>query len=124
MPAERDDGGRISAHVQFAGQLTRWMERAGIPDGPTQADLGVGFADIVFAAAEAERALQLLVSTDPTQVAGADEALTHLGYLNALFLSEIKYHLEDLERAWPALEELLAARAGFHDTPDTEDAES
>ena len=105
-----DNQEAISIHVRFAGELTEWMAQAGIPDGATQADLGVGFADIIFAAGEAEAALRLLLQTDPRSPEGADKALTHLGYLNALFLSEIKDHLEDLERAWPGLETLLASR--------------
>lgn len=39
-----------------------------------------------------------------------------LGYLRALFVSEIKSHAEDLERRWDTLEECLLARV-----PDDED---
>jgi hypothetical protein len=105
-----DNQNDISTNVRFAGELREWMAQAGVPDGATQADLAVGFADIIFAAGQAEAALRLLLQTDPRSPEGADRALTHLGYLNALFLSEIKGHLEDLEQAWPGLEMLLASR--------------
>ena len=105
----------ISAHVEFAGRLTQWMERAGVPDEATQADLGVGFADILYAASEAQRILDQVVALDPTSLVGAEQALGHLGYLHALFLGEIKSHLEDLDQAWPVLEERLAAAAGLAD---------
>ena len=105
----------ITAHVEFAGRLTRWMERAGVPDGATQADLGVGFADILHAASEAQRVLDQVVALDPTSPVGAEQALGHLGYLHTLFLGEIKSHLEDLDKAWPVLEGRLAAAAGLAD---------
>jgi hypothetical protein len=108
----------IRKHVAFAGRLTPWMERAGVLDGETQADLGVGFADIIFAASEAEKALKELVALDPQTVEGAREALSHLGYLHALFLTEIKDHLSDLERTWPVLEQHLVLTADFGDDDD------
>ena len=114
-PAVTDD--EVKAHVAFAAGLTGWMERAGVNGGARQADLGVGFADIIHAARQADRALQDLVAPDPSTPAGAERALTHLGYLHALFLFEVKEHLADLEREWPALEAELARRAW----PDVED---
>ena len=113
--AQGREASEVAAHVRFAGQLTQWMERAGVPDGPTQADLGVGFADILYAASGAQGVLEQMIALDPTTTTGADEALNHLGYLNALFLGEIRNHLEDLERAWPILEGRLVAAAGWQD---------
>ena len=107
-PAVSDD--QVRSHVTFAAALTRWAERAGIPDGARQADLGVGFADITHAARQAEQTLRELLETDPQTAVGADQALTRLGYLHALFFTEIKHHLADLEREWPALEAELARR--------------
>ena len=108
-PAVTDD--EVKAHVSFAADLTSWMERAGVNGGARQADLGVGFADIIHAARQADRTLRELLATDPTTLTGADHALTHLGYLHALFLTEIKEHLADLEREWSVLEAELARRA-------------
>jgi hypothetical protein len=85
-------------HVAFAGELSRWIERAGVTEADAVGDLAVGFADIVQAAATASRELEALIALDPTDSAGADAALAKLGYLRALFITEIKSHAEDLER--------------------------
>jgi hypothetical protein len=90
--------------------LARWLERAGVPDRSV-GELAVGFADILNAASRASAELEQLLTLDPATPDGADAALTRLGYLNALFLSEVKGHVEDLERHWDALEGPLAARA-------------
>ena len=104
------DHSAINQHVAFAGELARWIERAGVTDAEAVGDLAVGFADILFAAATASRELEALIALDPTASAGAEAALAKLGYLHALFLTEIKPHVEDLERRWEMLEECLAAR--------------
>ncbi len=46
-----------------------------------------------------------MIALDPNESAGADAALTKLGYLHALFITEIKAHAEDLERRWDTLED-------------------
>jgi hypothetical protein len=100
----------VDQHVAFAGKLARWIERAGVVEADAVGDLAVGFADILHASAAASRELDELLLLDPTSAAGADAALTKLGYLRALFLDEIKSHTEDLERRWDMLEGAVAAR--------------
>jgi hypothetical protein len=109
------DHGATDQHVAFAGHLTRWLERAGM-DSDAASEMAVGFADILNAASRAAPELEALLSTDPRTHGGADAALGRLGYLNALFLTEIKDHLEDLVNHWESLESRLLATA-----PDAED---
>ena len=112
------DHAAIDQHVAFAGELARWIERAGVTEADAVGDLAVGFADILHASATASRELDELIVLDPTDSVGADAALTKLGYLRALFITEIKYHAQDLERRWDTLEECLAARAPDHAQED------
>ena len=100
----------VVEHVAFAGELSRWIERAGVTDSEAIGDLAVGFADILNASASASRVLEELIALDPNESVGAEAALTKLGYLHALFITEIKAHAEDLERRWDTLEECLGAR--------------
>ena len=97
-------------HVAFAGELARWIARAGVVEADAVGDLAVGFADILHASATASRELEGLLALDPTTSAGADAALTKLGYLRALFIDEIKHHADDLERRWDALEGAIVSR--------------
>jgi hypothetical protein len=107
-------------HVAFAAALSRWLERAGLSDGEAVADLAVGMADVLNAAGRAAVELDALLALDPSEPAGADAALTRLGYLHALFLSEMTGHLDDLARRWESLEErlLLTAPNDESDEPD------
>ncbi len=108
LPRDHSD---VAQHVAFVDELARWIEKAGVADGDAIGDLAVGFADILNASASGSRVLEELIALDPTGSAGADAALTKLGYLHALFITEIKSHAEDLERRWDVLEKCLAARA-------------
>ena len=120
MTTPRDQGS-LDQHVLFANRLSAWICRAGVSDGDAVGDLAVGFADVVYASATAAGELEALLSLDPTVPADAELALKRLGYLRALFLTEIKWHVEDLERRWDELEGQLSARAP--DDPDDETAE-
>ena len=106
----------VAEHVAFAGELSRWIQRAGVTDPEAISDFAVGFADILNASASASRVLEELIDIDPKESVGADAALTKLAYLHALFITEIKAHAEDLERRWDLLEGCLAARV-----PDDEE---
>jgi hypothetical protein len=110
------DHSEIKQHAAFAGELARWIERAGVTEPEVIGDLAVGFADIVHASATASKELENLLALDPANEADAEVALTKLGYLRALFITEIKSHAEDLERRWDTLEECLLASV-----PDNED---
>jgi hypothetical protein len=95
----------VAQHVAFAGELARWIERAGVTDADAIGDLAVGLAHILNSYANAKRGVEELIALDPNESAGADAALTKLGYLHALFITEIKAHAEDLERRWDTLED-------------------
>ena len=98
-------------HVAFAGALARWIECAGVTNSEAVADLAVGMADVLHAAAQAAQELDALLQLDPRHPAGADAALTRLGKLNALFLFEMSHHLEDLTWRWESLEAPLLVTA-------------
>jgi len=55
----------VAQHVAFAGELARWIERAGVTDADAIGDLAVGFADILNASANASRVLEELIALDP-----------------------------------------------------------
>ena len=104
--AHSDDRAAIERHVAFANALARWVRRAGVTEDAV-GDLAVGFADTLHAAESARPELEALLALDPTNPADADQALSRLGYLNALFFTEMKSHIEDLERRWEELESRL-----------------
>ena len=105
-----EDRAAIEQHVAFANALARWVRRAGVSEEAV-GDLAVGFADVLHAAESARPELEALLALDPTKPADADQALSRLGYLNALFLTEMKSHIEDLDRRWEELEARLLAVA-------------
>jgi hypothetical protein len=113
------DHADTASHVSFAGALNRWIERAGVADGDVRADLAVGMADILNAAAQAGRELEALMQLDPQRPDDADRALSTLAYLHVLFDHEIGGHLEDLRTRWSVLEQALCATA----PPDPSDAD-
>jgi hypothetical protein len=80
------------------------MERAGVSDGAVRADLAVGMADILAASAHAIAELEALLRLDPTTPDGAEAAAEKLGYLHALFVTEILHHARDLDAQWEKLE--------------------
>jgi hypothetical protein len=104
------DHGDTARHVAFADELGRWIQRAGVSDSDAIADLAVGMADILNASARAACELEAMLRLDPTTASGADAALTRIGYLHALYLTEILEHAQELARRWPLLEEAVAAR--------------
>ena len=108
--AHSEDRAAIERHVAFADALARWVRRAGVSDEAV-GDLAVGFADTLHAAESARPELEALLALDPTKPADADEALSRLGYLNALLFTEMKSHIEDLERRWDELEARLLSVA-------------
>jgi hypothetical protein len=115
----RVDHAHTASHVSFAAALNRWIERAGVADGDIRADLAVGMADILNAAAQAARELEALTQLDPQRPDDADRALSILAYLHVLFDTEIGGHLEDLRARWAVLEQAVSATA----PPDPSDAD-
>ena len=113
------DHGSTGAHVAFAARLSAWIDRAGVEGSDAIGELAVGIADTLNAIARAALVVEALVDLDPTTEAGADEALDQLGRLHALLITEAKYHLEELERRWPELEDALLAR--LPEDPEDED---
>lgn len=70
-------------------------------------DMAVDFADLLAAARFVDEMLSKLVQLDVRNAHQADEALQLLGSISAQLFTELRGHLDSLEREWEALEEQL-----------------
>src|SRR5688500_16035462 len=109
------DHSSTAAHVAFAGRLSGWLRRAGVPDDAAST-AAVGFADILNAAGRAAPELEAMLELDPSKPEEEDKARGRLCYLHAIFLTEIKDHVDALATHWEAVEAPLLATA-----PDDDD---
>lgn len=89
---------------ELADQIAGWFRSAGIE----QSDIAVDVVDTIVAARKVEEILHKMLALRPNQPQDAAQALEHIGKLHAWFFSEMKYHLEELERAWPEIEERIS----------------
>ncbi len=96
----------------LADRISEWLRSAGV----THTEMAVDLADIVGAAKYAENAIMELLKLDVRSPTDADSALEQLGRLDAWLFTEMKHHLEELQRAWPELEGRLVELAP--DDPD------
>ena len=103
--ATRDD-------VALTRKLSGWLHAIGIP----MTEMAVDFVDIISATRCVQADLDALLKLDVSQPDQADSALKLLGRLDAWLFSEIKHHIQELEKNWPQLEERVAALS-----PDTDD---
>jgi hypothetical protein len=71
------------------------------------AESAVDLADILHAAADVRALLTELLATDPVIPSQADRALQVAANIEVQLFSELKAHLESLERAWPRVLERL-----------------
>lgn len=91
----------------LAGRLGAWLREAGVE----QSEVAVDFADTVMAGRSVEAILSRLVSLRPESPQDGEEALRLLGELHTWIFGEMKFHIQELERAWPRLEEKLGELA-------------
>jgi hypothetical protein len=97
--------------VAFANRLARWLHAANVPT----TEMSVDFADVISAARAVQQDLEELMTLDVRQPDQADAALDCLGRIHAWLFTEIKHHVQEIENAWPELEERIAAL-----TPNTD----
>ena len=110
MSDSEHDRREAAIAVDLANRFRDWWTRAGLTDGEQLSDVAVGFADMITAARAAREALEFMLTRDPTSEAGADDALSVLGYLHALYFTEMQTHMSDLEHHWDSMMELVASR--------------
>jgi hypothetical protein len=89
--------------VELAERLAAWLRAAGMED----TGLAVDFSDVIAAARRAEQILSRLLELRPRDAECAGELFDDLCELQVWLFGEMKYHLGELERAWPLLEECL-----------------
>jgi hypothetical protein len=90
----------IQGNVQLADRLAVWLRSLGVERTEVAAD----FADTVAAAVFIEREINEMMKLDPHDPLSADMVLSQLGRMRAWLFDEIKFHVGELEREWPALE--------------------
>ena len=108
---------RTAETVRTADRLAAWLTKI----GAESTGAAVDFADTVAAAWVIEDGVQYLLTLDPTHPDDARQALDKLGEMYAWLFNELRYHVDQLERAWPVIEGSLAAVAP--DEPESSDAE-
>jgi uncharacterized protein Yka (UPF0111/DUF47 family) len=69
--------------------------------------MAVDFADLLSAARFVDEMLSKLLQLDVRNAQQADEALQLIGSMSAQLFTEIRGHLDGLEREWDVLEERL-----------------
>lgn len=99
---------RMEENVALTQSMGEWLRRLAL-EGELAAEVAVDVADIL-AAAEAVKELSLsMMKADPSVPREADAALTAAAEIEVQLFTELKSHLETLERAWPRLLERLDA---------------
>jgi hypothetical protein len=96
---------RAAATVARTREIARWLETVGA--SPTE--MAVDFADLLSAARLVDEMLSKLVQLDVRNAQQADEALQLLGSISAQLFTELRGHLDSLEREWDGLEERVDA---------------
>ena len=91
------------ATAVLARDLALWLSRAGV--APTE--LAVDFADLLHGAKEVQASLVILLSLDVNRREDAEHAMEQLGLLHAWMFTEMKPHLEEIERGWQQLEDRI-----------------
>lgn len=82
-----------------ANEVSRWLHRTGFE----KTELGVDFVDLIDAAHVVERALKKVVRSEPPGL-GREMEYHEIATLYAWLFTELKYHLEELEKDWNGLE--------------------
>jgi hypothetical protein len=93
--------------VELARRIGMWLRKTGV----THSEMAVDFADLVAAARSVERALAELVTLDAENPQQADVALALAGKMAAQLFTELRGHLDSLEKDWEQFEDRLEALA-------------
>jgi hypothetical protein len=100
MTSTQENDRDAAENLELTQRLTTWLRSAGIARTTAAVDL----ADVLAAAKRADTLVRRLLKLKPDRPQDADEALRILGQLRAWLITEMKPHLDDLEKAWPILE--------------------
>ena len=104
MAGNGADGDR----AQLAERISDWIDSLELDADAARTTLATALAAALTSAAECRPLLDALLSSRPvTSAAEAERALIALTELNIHLLGEIRGALEELEAAWPALEDRL-----------------
>lgn len=97
---------------RLAERTSDWLDRIDLGDDEARTTLATGLVSILAAAEEARLLLDAVLATDPTRDAGdAEHALDLATELTGQLAGELRARLDDVERAWPVLEDRLLALA-------------
>lgn len=100
---------RLEQNVDLTRRLREWLNRAGIDEERTQSAVAVDAADIVAAGEKVAELLETMMRADPESPDGADRALTAATEIEVQLFTELKSHLQTLQKAWPKVLERLDA---------------
>jgi hypothetical protein len=95
--------------VALTKSIADWVAAVGIADPTLKADLSVDLADILAAARQVERDVEVLLRLPPATTSGAEQALALATNIEVQLFTELSSHLNSLRRAWPKLLERLDA---------------
>lgn len=92
--------------VALTQRLGEWLRKLTLEE-EVIADLAVDTADIIAAAEAVKELTDSMMKTDLSEPTEADAALSAATEIEVQLFTELKSHLETLERAWPRLLECL-----------------
>lgn len=98
----------MEENVALTQRFENWLRRLALED-KLVSELAVDTADIVAAAEAVKKLLLSMMRKDPAVPPESDAALSAAAEIEVQLFTELKSHLETLERAWPSLLERLDA---------------
>ena len=110
--------GGAGDRARLAERVSDWIDTLQLDDDAARTTLATALAAALTSAAECRALLDTLLSSRPVaSAAEAEQALTTLTELNIHLLGEIRGALDELEAAWPALEDRLIELGPDDDDP-------
>ncbi|HET8650150.1 MAG TPA: hypothetical protein VFL95_08925 [Gemmatimonadales bacterium] len=103
----------------LAERISDWLDSIDLDDDAARTALATSVSGVLAAAADARRQLDEALRSNPlADAAEADRALELFTQLTVHLTGELRNALDDLERAWPTLEDRLI-ELGPDDEPPT-----
>lgn len=92
----------------LAERISDWLDGIDLDDDAARTTLATSLSGVLAAAAEARRLLDQALGSDPlADAAEADRALDLFTELTVHLAGELRSALDELEHAWPTLEDRL-----------------
>jgi hypothetical protein len=108
----RSDSRSVQRASTLLRRINRWLERVGVANPTTRANVSIDLADTLDAASLIRSHLRAILACSPTSRLGATRALQHWGTIDAQ-TSELRSHLGSLRRTWESRVGLaIAKRSG------------